>query len=79
MPIPKMKRIKVSTEQELRNFLAENSGHQQEVMIVTCNAKSPDKHISSERVRDAVRENGWNRGRSYTLDGNLVGHIVSHT
>ena len=79
MPKPRMKRIKISTEQELRNFLAKKSGPQQDVMIVTCSAKSRDKHISSEQVRDAARDNGWNPGRSYTLDGNLVGHVVSHT
>jgi hypothetical protein len=79
MIIPKLKRIKVSSEQELRNWLAKNSEHKQEVMIVTCNKKSRDKHVGSERVRDALSENGWVAGQSYTLDGNLVGHVVSYT
>lgn len=78
MPKPNVKRIKVSTEQELRNFLAKESGPCQEVMIVTCNAGSRDKHIGSEQVRSAAREHGWTPGRSYTLDGNLVGHVISH-
>lgn len=79
MIIPKLKRIKVSSEQELRNWLARNSGHKQEVMIVTCNKKSRDKHISSNQVREALDENGWTSGQNYTLDGNLVGHVVSNT
>lgn len=79
MIIPKLKRIKVSSEQELRNWLAKNSEHEQEVMIVTCNKKSRDKHISSDQVRNALSENGWAASQSYTLDGNLVGHLVSHT
>ncbi|MEO1189232.1 MAG: hypothetical protein AAFW60_09165 [Pseudomonadota bacterium] len=78
MIIPKLKRIKVSSEQELRNWLAKNSERKQEVMIVTCNAKSRDKHISSDKVRDTLGEVGWVAGRSYTLDGNLVGHVISN-
>ncbi|SMX42420.1 hypothetical protein [Actibacterium lipolyticum] len=79
MIIPKLKRVKVSSELELRNWLNKNSEQQQEVMIVTCNKKSRDKHISSDQVRDALSENGWTAGQSYTLDGNLVGHVASHT
>jgi hypothetical protein len=79
MIIPKLKRIKVSSEHELRNWLAKNSEQKQEVMIVTCNKKSRDKHISCDLVRDALDENGWAAGQSYTLDGNLVGHVVSYT
>lgn len=79
MIIPKMKRVKVSSVLELRNWLAKNSTQQQEVMIVTCNKKSREKHISSDQIRDTLIENGWTAGQSYTLDGNLVGHVVSHT
>lgn len=67
MHIPKLKRVKVSSEDELRNWLAKNAELRQDVMIVTCNMKSRDKHISSNRVRELVREKGWNVGRSYTL------------
>ena len=76
--IPKLKRVKVSSEQELRTWLAKNVGDQQEVMIVTCNKTSRDKHISSDQVRSAVCASGWAIGSSYTLDGNLVGHVVRH-
>ncbi len=79
MIIPKLKRVKVSSELELRNWLAKNSEQRQEVMIVTSNKKSRDKHMSSDQVREALSEYGWAAGQSYTLDGNLVGHIVSHT
>ena len=76
MAIPKLKRIKVSTETELRNWLGRNAGQGQEVMIVTCNRTSRHKYISSHLVREAVLESGWRPGRSYTLEGNLVGHVV---
>ncbi|MGD1886846.1 MAG: hypothetical protein ACFB01_06945 [Cohaesibacteraceae bacterium] len=76
MIIPKLKRVKVSTEPELRNWLRKNSVLSHDVMIVTCNKKSQDKHISSEQVRFALDEAGWTAGRSYTLEGNLDGHIA---
>lgn len=90
MGIPKLKRIKVSSEQALRTWLARNSGRGQEgmragvqgvtqdVMIVTCNRKSRDKHISSAQVREVLGEFGWVAGPCYTLDGNLLGHVGRH-
>ncbi|MEM9432348.1 MAG: hypothetical protein AAGA12_00380 [Pseudomonadota bacterium] len=78
MNIPKLKRIKVSTEQELRTWLRKNAEPAQEVMIITGNKKSGEKHIPSQSVRDVVRENGWEFGRSYTLNGNLKGHVVRY-
>ena len=77
MSIPKLKRIRVSSEQDLRNWLVRNSDQSQEVMIVTCNKGSRDKHVSRELVLDQASQNGWEAARSYTLDGGLVGHVVS--
>ena len=79
MIIPKLKRIKVSSERELRSWLAKNSDQEQRVMLVTCNKKSRDKFVGSDKVRDVVVEHGWSAGQSYTLKGNLVGHVVSHS
>ena len=78
MNIPRLKRIKISSEQELRSWLAKNSECEQKVMIITCNAKSRDKHVSSNNVRSALGKTGWVAGRSYTLDGNLIGHVISN-
>ncbi len=78
MAIPKLKRIKVSSTQELLNWLARNAEYEQEVMLVTCNKKSRDKFVSSEQVRYALNRHGWAAGRSYTLTGNLVGHVARH-
>ena len=79
MTIPKLKRIKVSTEQELRTWLSKKGAQPNQVMIVTCNAKSKDKHISSAAVRSVMSDSGWICDRSYTLDGNLMGHVVRAT
>lgn len=78
MIIPKLKRIKVSSEDELRTWLAKNKGPAQEIMIVTCNATSRNKHVSGTQVRMAAQDHGWKVGSSYTLAGNLNGHVVSH-
>ncbi len=79
MAKPNLKRIKVSSEQELVNWLAQNSGGQQDVMIVTCDKKSPKKHISSAQVRAALGDTGWVVGRTQILVGNLLGHVISHS
>ncbi len=79
MIIPKLKRIKVSTEQDLRNWLAKNAAHSQDVMIVTCDKSSPKKYVSRAQVHDALNAHGWTSGQSYTLVGNLVGHVARHT
>jgi len=76
MSMPKLKRVKVSSEVELRNWLTKNSGFDGEVMIVTCNKKSRDKYLSGDQVRGVLADLGWTAGRSYTLDGDLVGHVV---
>jgi hypothetical protein len=76
MALPKLERIRVSSEQELRSWLSKNSELSRQVIIVTCNKKSRDKHVSSDQVRNALSERGWVAGRSYTLVGNLVGHVI---
>ena len=79
MTIPKLRRIKVSSGQELGDWLAKNEDLRQDVMLVTCNSKSRDKFVSSEQVREALAEHGWSAGRRYTLRGNLVGHVACRT
>ncbi len=77
MAIPNLKRIKVSSEQELRNWLAKQSDQEQNLMLVTYNEASRDKYVSREQVRDALIEHGWAAGTRYTLNGNLLGHVIS--
>ena len=79
MRVPKLKRIKVSSERELNDRLAGHSAPGQRVMLVTCNKKSPGKYLSRAQVRDALAEHGWREGPSYTLDGHLVGRVISRS
>jgi len=77
MTLPRLKRMRVSTEQELRNWISKNHLQDiEEVLIVTCSKKSPKKYVSSAQVRDVLREKGWTVSRSYTLEGSLVGHVA---
>ena len=78
MLIPKLKRVRVASEQELSNWLAKNCDQNQDVMFVTCNKKSPSKYLSREQVSNVIADHGWVPGTSYTLKGNLVGHVASH-
>ena len=73
----KLKRIKVSSESELRTWLVNNFGCAEDVMIVTCNKKSRDKYVGGDEVRRAILDCGWAAGASYTLVGNLVGRVAS--
>lgn len=73
----KLKRVKVSSVLELRNWLAKNSTPEQRVMIVTCNGKSAEKHISSAKVRDALKGTGWIIEQNQELAGNPLGHVIS--
>ncbi len=76
MSIPNLKRIKVSSGQELRNWLAKQPDQQQTVMLLTCNKTSRNKYVSREEVDEALVEHGWVAGVKYTLNGNLIGHVI---
>ncbi len=77
MTIPNLKRIKVSSADELRTWLAKNPDHGDDVMVVTCNKKSPSKYVPRTQVMEALADHGWQNGRSFTLIGNLTGTVIS--
>ena len=76
MNIPNLKRIKVSSESDLVSWLNKNANAADQVMIVTCGKASPKKHIKGARVRELLEDNGWLAGQSFTLVGNLQGHVA---
>ena len=76
MSIPKLKRIKVSSEQQIRNWLAKNASQTGPVMLVTCNRISRTKHVARDAVQRALPDHGWTEGRAYTLKGNLDGRVI---
>lgn len=77
MGVPNLKRVKVSSEQDLRNWLGKQPVDAQSVMLVTCCDTCSDKYLSREQVGDALDQHGWVSGFSYTLNGNLLGHVIN--
>ena len=75
MTIPNLKRVKIASEQELSSWLGKNPDHAGDVMVVT--QSSGEKHVSVEQVLAAIAEHGWTAGRRYTLNGNLIGQVIS--
>lgn len=77
MTIPNLKRLKISSEQELRFWLSKQAGQVQSVMVVTYSEASHDRYVSRAQVAEALDAHGWVSGFSYTLNGNLLGHVIS--
>ncbi len=76
MTIPTLKRIKISSERDLRHWLAAGPVVDGSVMLVTFNRTSPAKHVSHAEVHAALSEHGWVSERRYTLNSTLVGHVI---
>ena len=77
MKIPNLKRVKISSEQELRIWLAKHPHQEECVMLVTYSNASRPKYVSREQVRDALTAHGWVAGPRYTLNAILMGHVIS--
>lgn len=77
MTIPNLKRIKVSSALELQTLLAKKPDHEQSLMLVTYSESSHANYVSREQVNDIVAKHAWQVGTRYTLNGNLLGHVIS--
>jgi len=77
MTIPNLKRIKVHSIPELTAWLAKQPSDAQSVMLVTYTDATHDKYVSREQLHDAIIAHGWAAGFRYTLNGNLVGQVIS--
>lgn len=76
MAIPKLKRVKILSADELCVWLAKNVDIGQDIMLVMFDKSSGDKHIAREVVNEALVDAGWGSGRIYTLHGNQIGHVI---
>ncbi|MEM9574276.1 MAG: hypothetical protein AAF870_03490 [Pseudomonadota bacterium] len=74
--IPDLKRVKISSDQELSTWLHRNSAQQNAVMLVTYTKANPEKHVSHEQVQRALDDYGWTSKMRYTLNKSLVGHAI---
>jgi len=75
--IPSLKRLTISSQGQLESWLAKHSGGAQSVMLVThANASHPD-YVGREHVAEALAVHGWQAGRRYTLNADLLGHVIT--
>lgn len=77
MKTPNLKRISISSEQELDIWLASHSDQSQSVMLVTHTKPSHRNYVSGEQVREALAAHGWIAGPRYTLNADLLGHVIA--
>ncbi|WP_439142852.1 hypothetical protein [Planktotalea sp.] len=79
MNIPKLKRATIASEDGLRVWLKNNSDLAESVMLVTHSNPRSSKHVSTEQVANALTNSRWSAGRRYTLNDNLLGHVITLT
>ncbi len=77
MAIPKLKRINVSSENELDIWLANNSSQEVSTMVVTHASTSHRKFVSRERIGQLLETHGWEAGPRYTLGSGILGHVIT--
>ena len=77
MSIPTLKRINISSEQELRIWLEKHVYQAEDVMLVTHTKEAHRKYVGVEQVHTALATYGWVAGRRYTLNGDLLGHVIT--
>jgi len=77
MAIPNLKRIKVTSLEQLSAWLSKQPSAPQQVMLVTLTSKTNTHYISREDIDTAVQTHGWSIGFKYTLKGDLLGHVIS--
>jgi len=75
--IPKLKRINIHSELELKVWLKKNSSQKESVMLVTHSNTSHQKHVSREQIGEMLAEHGWKAGSRYTLGSDLLAHVIS--
>jgi len=76
MQKPNLKRVKVNSEQELRQWLARNNNQADDVMVVTVASRRGPNHLSRDHIAASLSEFGWRADRAYTLNGGLHGQVI---
>lgn len=70
-----LKRVTVSSPQELESWLAKAAAAHESAMLVT--PTSGKDTISREQVEDVLAAHGWVSERRYTLGKRQLGHVIS--
>ena len=75
--IPDLKRVRISSEEQLDAWLARHPHREGGVMLVTHADAAHRKHVSREQVGRALAAHGWTAGPRYTLNAGLLGHKIA--
>lgn len=76
MSIPNLKRVTISSVQQLENWVQKNADLGHSVMLVLFDKTGGERFIEPDVVSATLTAQGLNSGRRYTLHGNLIGHVV---
>ena len=77
LEILKLKRLKISSAADLKDWLRKNADHPSRIMVVTnARAQSPD-HVSRDEITQALADHGWTTGPRFTLNTHLLGHVIA--
>jgi len=77
MSLPKLKHIKVDSEQQLDVWLAKNSSQQESVMLVAHANRTHIKFVSREQIRQTLNKHSWEAGPCHTIGSDLLGHVIT--
>lgn len=76
MSIPTLKRIRITSVQQLETWLSNNSDHPSDIMIVTFTDPTHPDFVSVDQLKNGLVSYGWSQGRRYTLGKNQLGHVI---
>ena len=75
--LPKLKKIRISSELELDIWLKRNTNHEESVILVTHTNKAHKNYVSRRQVNEILVQYGWEANSRFNLGSNLLGHVVS--
>lgn len=77
MKLPKLKRVKISSKQELEVWFKRKSSQEENIMVVSHTNASHRKFVSREQIEEVVVEHGWKAGPRFTIGSDLLGHVIN--
>jgi hypothetical protein len=76
MTIPTLKRVKIASERELRDWLARHPQEDRDIMVVSVANRENPRHVARDAIVAAAESQGWHAGRAHTLTGGLRGQVI---
>lgn len=76
MKLDGLKRVNITSAQQLDSWLHKHADQTGDVVLVTRTDHAPDKHVGLEHMLRALAAHGWISARSYTLGSTKIGHVV---